>query len=391
MLRTYRYRIYPTRAQGERLRWTFERLRELYNAALEERRDAYRRQGETLSSYSQAAEIKAVREVRPEYAEIHVHLLQDAITRLDRAYRSFFRRIKSGEKAGFPRFRGRGRYRSFTFKDAKNRNGVRLCADGKRLNLTGIGRVKIKLHRPTQGRLKQVTVVLSGDGHWYACLCCDDVPARPLAAVDNRVGIDVGITHFATLSTGEHIANPRYYERAQVSLARSQRIVSRRRNKRSGRRRKAVALLAKQHDRVRRARLDFHHKVARDIVRRFDDIAVERLNVKGLARGRLAKQVNDAAWAQFTAILSSKAECAGREFIAVDPRGTSQTCSECDGEVRKDLSVRVHDCPHCGYVTDRDHNAARNVEKRAGHARRGGMIDGSPEEPRSLCLAVASR
>jgi putative transposase len=370
--RAYRYRLYPTRAQDERLRWTLERLRELYNASLEERREAYRRQRATLSGYGQMAEIKAVREARSEYAEIHVHLLQDAITRLDRAYRAFFRRLKSGETPGSPRFRGRGRYSSFTFKDAKNRNGVRLCAEGRRLDLTGIGKVKIKLHRPMEGRLKQVTVTLDGDGHWYACMCCEAVPARQLPATDESVGVDVGISTFAALSNGELVANPRHYERVQAKLRRTQRIVARRRNKRSNRRRRAVAVLRAQHARIGRSRLDFHHKVALGLVERFDRIAVEGLNVKGLARGRLAKQVNDAAWGQFISILASKAECAGRELVKVDPRGTSQICSECGEEARKDLSVRIHDCPHCGYVADRDINAARNIH-RLGHSLRGGL------------------
>lgn len=355
------------------MRWTLERLRELYNAALEERRDAYRRQGISLSNYSQQLELREVRAVRKEYGGIHVHLLQDAITRLDRAYRAFFRRLKSGGKPGFPRFRGRGRYTSFTFKDVKSRNGVRLCAGGKRLDLTGIGKIKLKMHRPTEGRLKQVSITLGSDGHWYACMCCDDVPVKPLPATGQSVGIDVGISAFAVLSTGERIANPRYFERSQSALSRAQRIVSRRRNRRSNRRRKAVALLAKNHDRLRKKRRDFHHKLALGLIRRFDMIAIENLNIEGLAGGMLAKQVHDIAWAQFISILASKAECAGRELIKVDPRGTSQTCSECGAEVRKDLSVRVHDCPQCGYVADRDHNAARNVEQRAGHARRGGL------------------
>jgi len=219
VVRVFRYRLYPTRAQDSALRETLWRLRELYNAALEERTGAYRKQGVSLSGYTQMAELREVRALLPEYAAIHVHLLQDAITRLDRAYRSFFRRAKAKQTAGFPRFQGRGRYTSFTFKDAANRNG--------------------------------------GDGHWYACMCCNDVPAKPLpatgASVGIDVGIDVGITTFAALSNGELVANPRYYEQAQASLRRAQKTVSRRRNKRSNRRRKAVALLAKQHDLRRRS------------------------------------------------------------------------------------------------------------------------------------------
>jgi putative transposase len=384
MLRVFRYRLYPTTAQDERMRWTLDRLRELYNAALEQRREAYRRQGVSLSRYGQAKEIKDIRRELPEFASIHVHLLQDAIRRLDLAYRAFFRRVKAGEKPGFPRFRGRGRYDSFTFHDAPNRNGVAFDGRAKRLRLTGIGHVKVKVHRPLEGRLKQVTVTLAGDGHWYACLCCDDVPAKPLPATGQSVGVDVGIKAFATLSNGDQIENPRYYECVQKKLRRAQRRLARRKRG-SNRRRKAVLLLRKQHDKIRRTRLDFHHKVALDLVRRFDSIAVERLNIKGLVRSRLAKQVNDAAWGGFLKILHGKAECAGREVWEVDPRGTSQRCSGCGATVPKPLSQRIHDCPGCGLVLDRDQNAARNIHG-LGQSLRGGLSNGRPVEPRSSVL-----
>lgn len=386
MVRVYRYRIYPTRAQDVALRETLYRLRELYNAALQHRRDAYRKSGATVSAYDQMRELAGVREVRPEYASIHTHLLQDAITRLDRAYRAFFRRVKAGETPGFPRFKGRGRYRTFTFKDAANHNGVRLLAGGKRVKLAGIGNVKVKLHRPVEGRIKQASVSLDGDGHWYIAFACVDVPTRPLPTLDTSVGIDVGITTFAALSDGTMVDNPRPYEMAQRSLATAQRRVSRRKRG-SKRRRKAVELLAKQSARVQRVRLDFHHKTAHAIVQRFGSIAVEDLNVKGLARMRLAKQVHDAGWAQFTTILEAKAESAGREFYRVDPRGTSQECSGCQERVPKGLHVRVHACPHCGLVLDRDVNAAVNVQAR-GHRVRGGAICKRPVESRSPFLAT---
>ena len=386
MVRVYRYRIYPTRAQDVALRETLYRLRDLYNAALQHRRDAYRKSGATVSAYDQMRELAGVREVRPEYASIHAHLLQDAITRLDRAYRAFFRRVKAGETPGFPRFKGRGRYRTFTFKDAANHNGVRLLAGGKRVKLAGIGNVKVKLHRPVEGRIKQASVSLDGDGHWYIAFACVDVPTRPLPSLDTSVGIDVGITTFAALSDGTMVDNPRPYEMAQRSLATAQRRASRRKRG-SKRRRKAVELLAKQSARVQRVRLDFHHKTAHAIVQRFGSIAVEDLNVKGLARMRLAKQVHDAGWAQFTTILASKAESAGREFYRVDPRGTSQECSGCQERVPKGLHVRVHACPHCGLVLDRDVNAAVNVQAR-GHRVRGGASCKRPVESRSPFLAT---
>ena len=390
MVRVYRFRLYPNRVQEAKLHETLYLLRQLYNGVLQERMDSYKKQHVSLSAYVQMAEIKEVRAVCPEYRAIHVHLLQDVITRVDLAYRAFFRRLKSGEKPGFPRFKGRGRYHSFGFKDAGRRNGAYLDAAGSRVKLAGIGHVKVKLHRVVEGTVKQIGVTLSGEGHWYVNVTCVDVPAEPLPATGKSIGVDVGISTFAALSDGTLVANPRPFERAQKALARTQRSVSRRKRG-SHRRRKAVAVLRGQHDKVRRVRLDFHHKVARRLVRDFDRIAVEDLNVKGLAKGFLAKQVADAAWGSFLLVLASKAESAGRELERVDPRGTSQWCSGCGCEVRKDLSVRVHSCPHCGLVLDRDVNAARNIGNRLGHSRRGGMSSGSPVEPRSPYLAVLGR
>jgi putative transposase len=383
VVRAYKYRLHPTTAQEAILHATLWRLRELYNAALQERRDAYQKCGVSISAYQQMAQLKDVRAAREDIATIHVHLLQDAITRLDRAFRAFFRRCKAGEKPGYPRFRGRDRYHTFTFKDAGKRNGVRFVSGGRRLYLHGIGKLRIRMHRPMQGTLKQVSITLSG-GHWYACMVCDDVPVRPLPATGQSVGVDVGITTFAALSTGEQIESPRPYRAAQRKLAKLQRVVSRRK-KRSARRCKAVRVLAGQHARVARIRSEFHHCAAKALVERFDSICVEDLNIKGLAAGMLAKHVHDAGWAQFTKILAGKAECAGRELIKVDPRGTSQECSGCGAVVRKTLAERVHRCP-CGTVLDRDHNSAIVVEGR-GRRLRGGLSSGRPEEPRSPILA----
>lgn len=384
MVRVYRYRLYPTRAQDAALRGTLGKLRELYNAALQERMAAYRHHGETLTAYTQMAQLPAIKAVRPEFGDVYSQVLQDVFTRLDRAFRAFFRRVKAGQTPGFPRFKGRDRYKTFTFKQPGN-GSAKLVVGGKRVKLAGIGNVKIKLHRPLEGRIKQASVTLGGDGHWSIAFACDEVPAKPLAKTGKSVGIDVGITTFAALSDGGMVQNPRVYEHAQATLRREQRKLARRKRG-SHRRRKQVRLVAGVHDRVRRTRLDFHHKAALDVVLRFDAIAVEDLCVKGLAGGRLAKHVHDAAWAQFTTILASKAESAGREFYRVDPRGTSQRCSDCGAEVRKGLHVRVHHCPHCGYVVDRDLNAARNVQ-RLGHSRRGGVASGLPVEPRSPHLA----
>jgi len=390
MLRVYRYLLRPSRTQAAAMFRSLDLLRELYNGALQERRDAWRCQGHRVSAYDQMRQLKAIREERPEFAGIHVHLLQDAITRVDRSFAGFFRRCKNRSgKPGYPRFKGRGRYRTFTFKDAAHRNGAALVAGGNRVRLTGIGNVRFRQHRPMEGRTKQVSVTLSGDGRWYVAFVCDQVPIHPLPPTGKEVGIDLGITCFAALSDGPPgIDNPRPMEKAQWQLARSQRRVSRRKRG-SSRRKKAVALLAQRHDRIAAIRRDHHHNAALLLVRNYDRIGIEDLEVRGLARGMLAKQVHDAGWGQFTTILRAKAESAGREVVAVDPRGTSQECSACGREVNKSLAVRVHNCPYCGLIVDRDINAARNILQRMGRIRRGEVADVRLlQDPRSPRLAT---
>lgn len=376
--RVYRYRLYPSAAQTSALTRLLALLRYLYNACLHERRDAWKKQRVSVSKAMQDKQLRAVRDGDPEYAGIHFHLLQDMVTRCDRAFQAFFRRVKAGQAPGFPRFKGRDAFSSFTFKDATNRNGVRLLAGGRRLFVHGVGNVKIKLHREHEGKLKQVRVLRLADG-WYADFVCAAVPAKLLPKVDAAVGVDLGIKMFAALSDGTTIENPKHGATAASGLAAAQQRLSRRK-KRSNRRRKAQKLVAKHHLRVARQRLDFHHKTALDLVRRHQAIYVEDLNVKGLASGMLAKQVSDVAWGQFIGILVSKAESAGREVVKVDPRGTSQKCSACGLVVPKGLSVRMHRCP-CGYETDRDVNAARNIIG-LGQSLRGGRVSGShPEKP----------
>lgn len=377
MLRVYRYRLSPTPAQEKTLLWTLDRLRELYNACLQERRDAYALQHVSVSAYCQMKELIAVRVERPEYQGVHTHLLQDAITRLDRAFGAFFRRVKAGQTPGYPRFKGRGQYHSFTLKDLAHNNGAKIVSGGKRVRLSGIGNVKVRLHRPMQGRAKQATITLAGDGHWYICFVCDNVPAKPLPKTGCDVGIDLGLKEFLATSDGEFVANQRPMKTARLHVERAQRKVSRRK-KGSHRRRKAVVLLRKHHAHVQAVRRDFHHKTALSLVRAYDMIAIEDLNVKGLAGGMLAKSFADVGLGDFTTILVNKAECAGREVVKVNPAGTSQRCSVCDTVVKKDISVRVHHCPACGFQEDRDVNAALNILRLGRDLRRGAARECTP-------------
>jgi putative transposase len=324
----------------------------LYNAALQERRDAYQRGGLSLNYYDQATQLK---EIRAEGAcgLANFSSSQDILRRLDKTFKAFFARCKAGKKPGFPRFKSRRRFDSYTLPSYGD--GCRL--HGTRLYLQGVGHLKVKLHRPVDGSIKTVTVKRQA-GKYYACFSVEyTVDALP--ATEAAVGLDVGLTDFATLSTGEAIANPRHYRRAQAQLRVAQRRVARR--QRGGRnRRKAVLLLQKAHVHIQNQRADFHHKAARALVNHYEVIAVEDLNIKGLASGMLAKSVNDAGWSGFFSKLAYKAAEAGRTLIPVDPRGTSQACL-CGVAVPKTLSQRWHQCPNCGLSAARDHVSAQLI------------------------------
>jgi putative transposase len=378
--KTCKYKLKPTPQQEQELGRVLGLCRWLYNTALEQRITAWQRCRVSVSRYEQEAELKEIRAEFPEYAAIHSHVLQDVLARLDKTYRAFFRRVKAGEKAGFPRYQGRNRWHSFTYKEFGN--GATL--DNGFLVLSKIGRVAVRWSRPVEGAPKTVTISREADG-WYVCFSCAGVPVQPLPATRQETGIDLGIEAFATLSDGARIFSPGWYRKAERALKTAQRRVSRRK-KGSNRRKKAVTLLARAHQRVRRQRQDFHQKTALALVRANDVIYHEDLQTANMLRNhQLAKSISDAGWSQFLSILTYKAECAGRRVVAVHPAFTSQTCSGCGVLVHKGLSVRWHACPVCRTSLHRDHNAARNIE-RAGQALRGGVALAASENRESVGL-----
>jgi putative transposase len=355
---TFKYKLKPTLSQARAMAFVLRRCRELYNAALEERRGAWQKCGVSVTEAIQSAQLPDIKEVRPEYQGVHSQVLQDVLTRLDRAFQAFFRRVKNGEQPGYPRFQGANRYNSFTYKQFGN--GAAL--DNGFLVLSKIGRIAVRWSRPIEGTPKTVTVSREADG-WYACFSCADVPAQPLPATGRETGIDLGLEAFATLSNGERILHPGWYRKAERRLKTAQRRVSRRK-KGSNRRRKAVTLLARAHLKVKRERQDFHHKVALHLVQTHDTIYHEDLQTANLVKNRhLAKSIQDAGWSAFLSILAAKAAYAGRRVLAVPPAYTSQICSGCGVIVQKGLSVRWHACPECGTSLHRDVNAARNIQR----------------------------
>jgi putative transposase len=370
--KTYKYKLAPTPEQEQALATVVWCCRELYNAGLQERKAAWEQCGVSVSFAMQSAQLPAIKEVRPEYREINAQVLQDVLHRLDKTFQMFFRRVRAGERPGYPRFQGKNRYTSFTYPQLGAHGGAVL--DGGMLSLSKIGRIRLRLHRPLHGTPKTVTICSEADG-WYACISCAEVPIEPLPATGQETGIDVGLKVFLVTADGEKVANPRHYRRAERALQKAQRRVARR-MKGSRRRRKAVALLKRHHQRVQRQRRDFQHKTALALLQQFDVVYLEDLRVATMVRNHhLAKSISDAGWAAFRTILEAKAACAGRQVIAVPAQYTTQDCSgvladgsRCTQRVVKSLSVRTHVCPSCGLVMDRDENAAQNI-RRAGQAR----------------------
>lgn len=351
----YKYRLYPTKAQATALNTTLDTLRLVYNSLLNERKYLYETTGKSITQYAQEKHFAEWRKEFTELAGVHSHLLQNAALRVNLAFTAFFRRVKSGETPGYPRFKGVGQYDSFCFKEWGN--GVSFKSGN--LSVSKIGEIKCRVHRPLIGTPKTACVRRMA-GKWFVCIACEVGPEL-LPGSEEAVGIDVGLKTFAALSNGEFIDNPRFFRKHEKALAKAGRKQAKTK-KGSRARRKANRILARIHESIRNRRHDFCHQNAHRIVNRFGVIAVEQLNVRGMVRNHsLAKSISDAAWSQFRAVLTNKAERAGREVIAVNPAYTSQDCHACGYRAKKKLSERWHLCPMCGASLDRDTNAAINI------------------------------
>lgn len=314
----------------------------------------------SLNYYDQSNQLKEIRDAgNLELANYSA--CQDMLRRVDKTFRAFFRRVKAGKKAGYPRFKSRDRFDSYAFPAWGD--GCHLT-DAGRLKAQGVGIIRLKMHRPITGEIKTLTLKHEA-GKWYACFSVVIDVGSPLPSPE-AIGIDVGLCSFAALSNGELVANPRNLKAGLGKLRRCQRKVAKRKKGSTGRR-KAVRLLQKAHARIRNQRSDFQHKLSRQIADNYGLVAVEDLNIKALARSMLAQSVSDAGWGSFLAKLAYKVEETGGQLVKVNPNGTSQVCSRCGclPNVPKSLADRIHSCPSCGLVIDRDVNAARNILTRA--------------------------
>lgn len=347
---TYKYRLYPSKEQERKLANTLEMCRLVYNSLLNNRRCLYETTGKGPSKTEQQAMVASWKPSHTELSDVHSQVLQNVAVRVDLAFDAFFRRVKRGEKPGFPRFKKDG-YDSFTFPQSG------FSAGANSVTLSKIGNVKAKIHRPIVGVVKTCCIRRQAD-KWFACFSVE-CECQPLPVSSEPVGIDVGLSDFAYLSTGEPIANPRFYRRDEKDLKRVQRKVSRA----SGHaRKKARKALSKVHRRIANRRGNFAHQESRKIVNRFGMIYVEDIHTNRMVHNHcLAKSIMDAAWSQFFSFLAYKAESAGRKFVKVNPAYTSQDCHKCGHRQKMPLKERVYCCPCCGLSCNRDHNASLNI------------------------------
>src|SRR5579862_1326977 len=363
MRKTYKYRLYLTPAQETILLKTLDECRWLYNHLLEHRKTAWEQDTRSLSLYEQQAELPALKRERPSLKIAYSQVLQNVAVRIDLAFQAFFRRLKSGETPGYPRFRGKGRYTSLTYPQLAN-GCVRIDAERpeqRMLHVAHVGDLHLVYHRPLEGTPKTATISVSSTGKWYVCFSCACAEPMPLPTTGKEVGIDVGLTTFATLSTDEQIANPRFFRTDEKALGKAQKKLSTA-EKGTPERKKRRKPVARVHERIAWRRSNFAHQHSRRLVNRFDLICVEDLSVNRMVHNQcLAKSISDAAWNQFTQLLAYKAAWAGRQFVAVNPAYTSQDCSACGHRQKMPLSERTYTCPCCGLVIDRDLNASLNI------------------------------
>lgn len=357
--RTYRYRLYPTRRQIDALEAQLGFACGLYNAALQQRRDAWRDRRTSVRLPDQQHQLTDLR--RDLDLDMNYAAQEMVLQRLDLAFAAFFRRVRQGEKAGFPRFRSQARFNTLAWRCGKG--GAAIVGD--RLRIQGVGHIKVKWHRDLPSEPKQ-TRITRRNGRWYVGFVVA-IEAQPLPATGQSIGVDLGVRHFATLSDGAHVSGPRPGRVAAPAIRRAQRKVARC-QRGSRRRRKAVTELARRREREANCRRDAAHKAARSLIDRFDLIAVEDLRIPNMVRGNrgLAREITDQGWAQFVQFLEDKAESAGRRVVRVDPRFTSQRCHECGTVDRESRHGPHFECTACGHIADADVNAAKNILARTG-------------------------
>jgi putative transposase len=356
MRKSYKYRLYPNKQQKEKIDQTLETCRILYNDFLTERKEAYEKEQRKITCFEQINSLPTRKEANSFLSEVFSQILQDIARKVNKSFQNFFRRIG---KVGYPRFKGKFRYDSFTYPQ----HGFKLV-NGKQIYFSQLGNINIRKHREILGEVKTCSILVK-NGKYYACFS-SEVETKPLPKTGKRVGIDLGLTSFLATSDGKLHQAPKTYKKAEKRLGEIQRIVSKRK-KGSKRRKKTVSKLAVKHEKVANQRKDIAHKLSRKLVENYDFIAYEKLEIKEMIEKSpyrsLTKGINDAGWGLFVNILLSKVAETGKVGKSVEPKNTTQMCSNCHNlaPIKLDLSVREYNCCYCSHQENRDINAAKNV------------------------------
>ncbi len=357
-MKAYKYRIYPSKIQINSFNNILNNCRYVYNTQLEYERYVYERNERFANRIELNNLLPDLKIINPNLKSIHSQILQNVNDRVIKSFNGFFNRVKNG-KAGYPRFKSLNRYNSFSYPQS----GFKFTSN-KRLKLSKIGEIPIKLHRAIKGKVKTLAILKTPTNKWFAVFSCETHNAHPLRQDNKHIGIDVGLDTFATLSDGSEIENPRWLKSSLKQLRLKSRQLSKK-QKGSLNRHKSRLKLARLYEKVSNQRADFLHKLTSKLVKSYSLIAIEDLSVKEMDSKYLQFSINDASWDKFRQLLAYKAEEAGCKLICVEPRGTTQECSKCGEIVPKQLWNRLHKCPKCGLSISRDLNSAFNILNRA--------------------------
>ena len=378
MMKSFKFRIYPTAIQERKLLNTLELCRQLYNGALDERKSYYKTYGKFFSLYEQERLLPTVRELCPEYKDIYAQLLRDPLRRLDRSFSAFFKRIKSGDKPGYPRYKSSARYNSFTYSQ------LGFWVEKDRIRLSKIGSIKMRLHRDFDGNIKTCRIQKSFAGKWYVDFSAE-ICKQPLLKTGKIIGIDLGIKNYIVSSDNQIINKPKTLNKHLERLAKASRRYSKKKSN------SARLHRARVYERISNANVDWQHKVTNKIVKDYDIIILEKLNIQKMktdskSGSNIKRSISDASWYRLIQFISYKAEYADKKVVLVDPANTSKMCSRC-GNIKENLSLsdRIYECDHCGLKIDRDYNASLNIKTK------GLAILAKPQESRNILSAVKAR